>query len=146
PNGATVSDCHFEYGSSSAYGTSVPCASLPGSGSSAVAVSVEVEGLAPNSTYHFRIVATNEGGTNSGADQTFTTVSSAPSVVTGTPSSLTQPSPYTTLFRSPNGATVSDCRFEYGSTSAYGASVPCASLPGSGTSAVAVSANVEGLI
>src|SRR5207248_844044 len=90
PNGGAVSDCRFEYGSTSAYGASVPCASLPGSGTSAVAVSARLQGLSANSTYHFRIVASNAGGTDAGEDQTFTTVSSAPSVVTGTASALTQ--------------------------------------------------------
>ena len=32
PNEGTVSDCHFEYGTSTSYGSSAPCASLPGSG------------------------------------------------------------------------------------------------------------------
>ena len=39
PNDETVSDCHFEYGTTMSYGTSVPCASLPGSGESPVTVS-----------------------------------------------------------------------------------------------------------
>ena len=30
PDGATVSDCHFEYGTSTSYGSSVPCASSAG--------------------------------------------------------------------------------------------------------------------
>ena len=34
PNGGTVTDCHFDYGTSESYGSSAPCASLPGSGSS----------------------------------------------------------------------------------------------------------------
>src|SRR5205823_563651 len=88
PNGGAVSDCHFEYGSTSAYGTSVPCATLPRAGSSAVSVTAAVEGLAPNSTYHFRIVVSNAGGTGSGADQAFVTLPNHPSVVTGVASSL----------------------------------------------------------
>src|SRR5207302_171664 len=145
PNGGAVSDCRFEYGSTSAYGSSVPCASLPGSGTAAVAVSAEVEGLAPNSTYHFRIVASNADATGTGGAQTFTTVAHAPNAITAAASALTHTSatlnatlfPYPALFRS--------CRFEYGSTSAYGSSVPCASAPGAGTAAVAVSAEAEGL-
>src|SRR5207302_1035435 len=80
PDGSTVSDCRFEYGSTSAYGTSAPCASLPGSGTSAVAVSASVEGLVANSTYHFRLVASNAGGTSTGADQTLRTLPNPPSV------------------------------------------------------------------
>src|SRR5207302_1893227 len=143
PNGDTVSDCRSEYDSTSAYGPSVPCASVPRSGTSPVAVSPAVPTRRSSDLYHFRIVASNAGGRGTGADQTFTTVSSAPSVVTGTASALTQTSATLNATVNPNGGTVSDCHFEYGSTSAYGTSVPCASLPGS--SAVAVSAEVEGL-
>jgi len=73
PNSETVSDCHFEYGTSPSYGSSVPCTSLPGSGEDPVAVSATAPGLSENTTYHFRIVATNARGTSEGADQAFTT-------------------------------------------------------------------------
>src|SRR5262249_52470526 len=61
----------FEYGTTIAYGTTVPCASLPGSGTSPVAVSAAITGLTNKTLYHFRISATNKGGTSPGADQTF---------------------------------------------------------------------------
>jgi len=73
PNNQTVSDCHFDYGTSTLYGTSVPCATLPGSGTSPMSVSAAVTGLSANATYHFQIVATNPSGTSTGADQAFTT-------------------------------------------------------------------------
>ncbi len=75
PNGQTVTDCHFNYGTTTAYGASVPCATAPGSGSVPVPVSAEVSGLSPGATYHFQIVATNATGTSEGADGTFTTAS-----------------------------------------------------------------------
>jgi len=74
PNGAEVSECKFEYGASTAYGSSVPCTPAPGSGSSTVSVSGTVSALSANAIYHFRIVATNAGGSTAGADQTFTTL------------------------------------------------------------------------
>src|SRR5207244_1247893 len=125
PDGTTVSDCHFEYGGTSAYGTSVPCASLPGSGTSPVAVSAKVEALSPNTTYHFRGVASNEGGAASGPDLAFTTLPQPPSVKTAAASSLTQSSAALNGTVNPNGGTVTSCRFEYGSTTSYGSSVPC---------------------
>jgi hypothetical protein len=45
----------------------------------------------------------------------------------------------------PEGELVSECRFEYGLTSSYGASVACVALPGEGESPVAVSAAIVGL-
>jgi hypothetical protein len=74
PNGAEVSNCHFEYGTTLPSGTSVPCTTLPGSGSSPVPVSATAEGLAGGTTYHFKIVATNIVGTGEGAEQAFTTL------------------------------------------------------------------------
>ncbi len=47
------------------------------------AVTVDLEGLMPATTYHVRLVATNEDGTEYGPDETFTTP--------GIPSPLTQP-------------------------------------------------------
>jgi alpha-tubulin suppressor-like RCC1 family protein len=73
PDGETVDECRFEYGTTPAYGTSVPCSSLPGSGIGYVAVSANVSGLQRGSAYYFRAVAGNLEGTGVGAQQTFTT-------------------------------------------------------------------------
>ncbi len=78
PNHANVSSCVIEYGETTAYGTSVPCEPSPGGGESAVAVAAHVSGLAPHTTYHFRVGATNEGGTSYGDDVTFQTGESLP--------------------------------------------------------------------
>ena len=145
PDGAAVSNCHFEYGISTSYEASVPCSSLPGSGSSPVPVSAAVAGLAANTTYHVRIVATNAAGTSFGPDLPFTTASRPPAVETGSPSSVTQTSATLNATVDPENALVNECRFEYGTSSSYEASVPCGSLPGSGSSPVPVSAVVSGL-
>jgi hypothetical protein len=78
PNGESVTDCHFEYGLTSSYGTRVSCGSLPGSGVSAVSVSSAATALRANVTYHVRIAATNATGTGYGADQTFKTLPPRP--------------------------------------------------------------------
>jgi phospholipase C len=145
PDGGTVSDCHFEYGTSIPYEASAPCASLPGSGSSPVEVSTAVTGLAPSTTYHFRILATNSGGTSAGPDMEFTTASFPPTVSTGAASSVSQSTATLNATVDPNASLVTECRFEYGTSSSYEASVPCASLPGSGSKPVAVSAALTGL-
>jgi hypothetical protein len=72
PNGLDAT-YHFEYGTTTGYGTSVPIPDADiGSGTSDVAVSQRIASLALNTTYHYRVVATNTAGTTSGADQTFT--------------------------------------------------------------------------
>jgi len=72
-----VGDCHFEYGTSESYGTNVPCTPKPGSGASPVAVSAALTGLTPGTTYHFRLAASNSGGTSNGADEQFATPAAA---------------------------------------------------------------------
>jgi len=48
------SDCEFEYGETTAYGSSVPCTPASGSGSP-TSVSATVEGLSPSTKYHYRV-------------------------------------------------------------------------------------------
>jgi hypothetical protein len=71
---------YFEYGPTTAYGTSVPAAQNgdAGAGGTVVAVVQRIEGLQPGHAYHFRLVATNSTGTTFGDDQSFTTTT-APS-------------------------------------------------------------------
>jgi len=76
PNGGEVTECKFEWGKTTAYEEKpASCSSSPGSGSSQVAVSAAITGLASNTAYHFRISATNAGGTSKGSDQTLTSAS-----------------------------------------------------------------------
>jgi hypothetical protein len=71
PNGEETT-YRFEYGTTTAYGTLTPSQG-PIQGNGDRAVSAAVTGLAPSTTYHFRVVATNPSGTVNGADLTFTT-------------------------------------------------------------------------
>jgi hypothetical protein len=76
PNGGAVSECKFEYGTSTEYGKTAPCTPSPGKGETQVAVSAVISGLTANTTYHFRISASNAGGTVEGLDQSPKTLSS----------------------------------------------------------------------
>lgn len=87
PNDATLSDCHFDYGTSTAYGSSVPCTVVPNATGGAQAVTATLSGLNAATTYHFRIAASSGVATSDGADATFTTVAplkASPSL-SGTP-------------------------------------------------------------
>jgi hypothetical protein len=66
---------YVQYGTDGSYGKSVPLPPGPdiGAGMESVEVSVHVQNLAPGTTYHYRLVASNEFGPGDGADQTFTT-------------------------------------------------------------------------
>ncbi len=75
PLGAAIGECKFEYGltnelGNGPYNHSVPCKQTPGeigAGSGPVAVSAQLESLAPGELYHFRLVATNANGTEEGS-------------------------------------------------------------------------------
>ncbi len=71
PNG-TPTSIRFEYGTSTSYGNSTTPQSI-GNGTSPVAVSANLNGLLSGTTYNYRLVASNAGGTTNGPNQTFTT-------------------------------------------------------------------------
>ena len=81
-NGTVVTDgattYHFEWGTTTAYGSSSPETSVTGGGPGGKSVSEDIAGLQPSTTYHFRIVARNADGTTNGADMTFTTPAPGP--------------------------------------------------------------------
>jgi NHL repeat-containing protein len=65
----------FEYGTTTAYGNDTPASNEADAGSGIVGLPVSrfIGGLQPATTYHYRLVATNEMGTVQSADATFTT-------------------------------------------------------------------------
>ncbi|HEX6456341.1 MAG TPA: hypothetical protein VF009_07460 [Solirubrobacterales bacterium] len=143
PNGTTITDCHFDYGTTTAYGEEAPCASTP-SGSSPVPVSADVTGLAENTTYHFRLVAAYSGGSDPGSDETFTTLS-RPLIDNAYTSNLTSSSVDLNAEINPMGFDTT-YRFEWGTSTSYGNSVPVPDEDiGSGTSDVLASQHVSGL-
>jgi hypothetical protein len=75
PNGHST-NWYFEYGPTTGYGTKTASRSA-GSARGAKAVATAVSGLAPGTTYHYRLVATSSAGTALGADAMFTTTGPA---------------------------------------------------------------------
>ncbi|MFI5247260.1 MAG: FG-GAP-like repeat-containing protein, partial [Nitrospirales bacterium] len=71
PNGFSTT-AYFQWGSTTSYGTNTPNQSV-GSGTSGVGVTANLTGLTPGTTYHYRVVASNLGGTTNGPDLILTT-------------------------------------------------------------------------
>lgn len=153
PVGSTVSSCQFEYVDDAAYdsaasdpysqGQTAQCASTP-SGSSPVAVSADVSGLTPDTTYHYRLAVTNPGGTADSADRTFTTA--GPPEIGGSAVESADASTATFEARvNPHGFDTT-VHFEYGTSSSYGQSAPVPDADaGAGLADQQISAGVAGL-
>src|SRR5262249_17681338 len=72
---------HFEWGPTQAYGHTTSVSSVSPAGGTRESTSAQLGGLAPVSTYHYRVIADNGGGSSVGEDRTFTTTPGIPSVV-----------------------------------------------------------------
>src|SRR5262249_55717464 len=66
----------FEWGTSTQYGhtTTAPPGVDKGTGTGAQSLSFDLSGLTVETTYHYRVVASNNAGTSYGADQSFKTL------------------------------------------------------------------------
>lgn len=69
----------FKYGKTTGYGSELT--GYAGNAEFPTSVMDFASGLTPNTTYHYRLYATNSGGTGSGSDKTFTTSKEPPVVV-----------------------------------------------------------------
>jgi DNA-binding beta-propeller fold protein YncE len=144
PAGVPVSDCHFDYGTSAAYGQSAPCAETVGSGTSVVPVHADIALLSPGTTYHFRLVSANANGTSDGADATLSTPP-PPAIDSVSATNVTGASADLNARIDPNGLDTT-YRFEWGTSTAYGTSVPVPDADiGAGVAAVPVSTHLSGL-
>ena len=61
---------------------------IPGQGEIIDSINASLSGLLPNTMYHFRVTGQNASGTDYGADLTFTTGGTAPTVTTMTPDGI----------------------------------------------------------
>jgi hypothetical protein len=125
PEAIQLSDCRFDYGTTNAYGQSAPCVPAAGTipaDSAEHAVSVPLAGLAPDTTYHFRLQASNGNGTNTeSADREFTT--SGPGIHETSVVNVTSDSATLEARIDPDGAATT-YYFQYGTSTAYGSDAP----------------------
>jgi len=115
PNGASTT-IYYQYGLTSSYGSTTISGNI---GTSAGNYGTSISSLSPNTTYHFRIVAYNSGGTSYGSDLTFTTLASAPTATTQAASSIASTSAQLNSYVNPNGASTT-IYYQYGLTASYG--------------------------
>jgi hypothetical protein len=135
---------YFEYGTTTSYGSQT-ATTAAGSGSADVKVSAKLASVAPNTTYHYRLVAGNSSGTTLGSDVSFKTPKPPPPVVaTGHATAVTQTSATMNGTVNPEGQATTYA-FQYGTSTAYSNQTPPASA-GSGTKTMAVSAALGALV
>ncbi|HEY1719189.1 MAG TPA: Ig-like domain-containing protein, partial [Verrucomicrobiae bacterium] len=137
PNGANTT-IYFQYGLTAGYGSTTLSGSI---GTSSGNYGTSVAGLAPNTTYHFRIVASNSGGTSFGSDVTFTTSAQAPIAQTQAASLITGSSATLNSYVDPSGATTT-IYFQYGLTASYGSTTISGNI---GTTAGNYGTSISGL-
>lgn len=151
-DGHAASDCDFEYTDDAdfqangfANASVAPCSTLP-DGYDDTAVEAKVTGLQSSTTYRFQVTASSNAGSATSATEALETLPVAPpSVTTESPLAVTQTSARLMGRVNPHGGSISDCHFEYGTSTSYGASVPCPELPGMVTTDVAQDRKVLGL-
>jgi hypothetical protein len=143
PRGSATS-VRFDLGTSTSYGLQSTAKDV-GNGTDPVTVEIPVKGLTQNTTYHFRVVATSEGGTTTGADGTFKTAATvtAPGVSTGGVADVATTAATLTAAVNPHAAATS-YRFEWGTSSKLGTSTPTGQLAAA-TRSSTVRARIGGL-
>jgi Fibronectin type III domain len=141
PHGLTTT-VYFQYGTTTNYGLTTATQSK--TGNTYQNVTANISGLTASTTYHFRIVATNSGGTRYGNDRTFTTLSATgpPVVITNPATNIATNTATLNGTVNPHGLTTT-VYFQYGTTAAYGNT--SASQSKTGNAYQNVSANISGL-
>jgi hypothetical protein len=141
PNGLTTA-VHFEYGTTTNYGSTTASSSY--TGNTTQNVSANITGLHPNTTYHFRLVGTNNSGTSYGNDRSFIFLDppGPPVAATGAATNVTSFSATLNGSVNPNGVTT-QVWFQYGTTPQHADSSNF--LYKTGNTYQSVSANITGL-
>jgi DNA-binding beta-propeller fold protein YncE len=145
PKGLAVSECFFEYGTTTAYGKTAPCAESSGeigTGSEPVPVHADIGELTGGTVYHVRLVVGTATGTEAGSDKTFKTLgppvisvehASAVAYTEATLKALVNPEGFATEYH-----------FEYGTDTTYGHSTTTIAIGADRNQHPAI-ANLKGL-
>jgi hypothetical protein len=133
---------YFQYGITASYGLSSPPHNQ--TGDTFQNISANISGLTASTSYHFRTVATNSGGTTYGSDGTFRTLSATgpPVALAKAATNVTNSSATLNGMVDPHGSTTR-ISFQYGTTGNYGFFTQDQSH--SGNTYQNITANVDGL-
>jgi hypothetical protein len=133
----------FQYGETPSLGFQTQ--SKP-SGTGLASVSAEVTGLAPGTTYYYRIVGSNENGANVGVVRSFETLPAVGGLATGPVKELQPDQAILTGTLNPSGLDT-HYYFQWGTTDAYGSTTPAppGTDAGAGTSAIEAETRLTGL-
>jgi hypothetical protein len=148
PNNAGEATCQVVWGSTTEFGNTAACSAPIANGESPVPVQVALSGLSPDTTYYYRLQASNTNGLNPGEpyqDQELHTP--GPGVQEASASDVSATAATLNGKIDPNNAATT-YYFQYGTSAAYGAEIPIApgALVGSGSGAVSVSQHVQELL
>jgi hypothetical protein len=72
--GIAITGCSFEFGRTARYGTTIPCSTAGAASNGLTPVVANLYGLAPATTYHYRVDVATAAGTIDSADSHFTTL------------------------------------------------------------------------
>ncbi len=134
----------FEYGLDTGYGKTTNASPSTVTGSLETPVSLPVSGLISGTTYHYRVVAVNGGGTTYGADMTFTTLG-APTVFTNAATAVgLSGATLNGTVNANNGRTT--VTFQLGHTTRYGRTFTASPRTVSGSTATAAGFRVNTLV
>jgi subtilase family serine protease len=125
----------FQWGPTASYGSS-SSQSVGPSGSGPV--SLALTGLAPNTTYHYMISATNASGTVSSSDETFTTLIAQPPAIAVPQANVVSASEATLMATVSTQTASTNYSFQYGTTPALGLGTAPATITAPGSWEVGV--------
>ncbi|MFC2056465.1 S8 family serine peptidase [Chloroflexota bacterium] len=136
---ASTANASFEYGLNTSYGSNTTAQAMDVTGT----FSVNLTGLSPGTTYHFRAVA--DSGINGmaiGADKSLTTAGVPPTVITSNATNITYNSATVSGNLTDLGtASTANVSFEYGLNTSYGSNTTAQAMDVTGT----FSASLTGL-
>jgi uncharacterized delta-60 repeat protein len=95
-NGTTTT-ARFEYGLTTQYGQTAQLSLSPSDGVTPVSASASISGLTPHTTYRYRVVATNLGGTTATTNGSFLTANTSPLAPSLDPGTILENEPVGTV-------------------------------------------------